>query len=554
MVRKLGLIAASIFFILAGTVARADVTAKFSDPNRRGNLIVEVADSGEMRFTDPRGDYFLFVDGHAYQVQAGPGGPTVVTSEALGFQAREEIRTGRVIYSSADDSKTPKVIRYIPEKPVSISGYQGTQYVVSGSTEAAYVLTDQLRLLPIGRALATYLRVVTEISAEPRDDLGNLFDLLATHGVLELWGQKLSSASFAPIDRSRFAIPATPLTLDDVKRIIAIEDHSATPDRPVRSPIVRAVFQGRQLLTLASDGRIEAWTDGGSTAHRFDTPGKVLDLCRRGDELFLVTQESQKTDTLIWSGTVGAWTLRLTLKNAADDRFLALDCSGNEPIALTANAIRMLKTNVSVRIRPDPVIGRAYLTTLQYGSYLYVGANAGEWGGGLRRFSLKDGTSNAIAGSDPKNLCGGLLNMACGPVTGIATDPSDPDCVLVATGLVHMMSSGSIVRVCGDKLSLAYAKPYTIDLGWQFDPKSPPQAGSVPFFSMGKGSGKVWAVGSDGLYTFSNELLPMFKAFPRPFRLPASGIDWTNSDFILISTMMNQVHSLSGSSIILVPR
>lgn len=554
MRKKLVCIVGSLISVFSNAVAHADVRATFADPDRRGNMIVEVADSGEMRFTDPQGGYFLIVDGHAFSVQAGPGGPTVTSAEALAFLAREDIRTGRVIFSTSGDEKASKANLYEPEALVNTAGYEGTRYIIAGTQRPALVLTEKPELRPLGRAMATYFRMLADMSAEPVPELGNLYELLETHGILEFWGQKLVSASFAPIDRSRFAIPATPLTLDNLKLDSSEGESVSASNRSDRAPVIRAIFRDHALLTLTSDGKIHAWADGSSNVSNFDVPGKVRDFCKQGNEIILVTGDSQSTGIKIWSGTEHAWTLRISLKNAAENGYLALDCSGAEPILLTTSSMRFLATNREVQIRPDPILGRAYLTTLQHGQYLYVGANAGEWGGGLRRFSLKDGSTKALDGSDPQELCGGLLNTACAPVTGIVIDPSNPNCVLVATGLVHLMSSGMVVRVCGESFSLAYAKPYTIELGWKFNPKDAPSSPSVPFFSMGAGSNKAWAIAGDGLYTFAGNPLPTFAPFPRPSRLSASGIDWTNKDFVLISTTMNQVHSLSGSSLILVPR
>jgi hypothetical protein len=104
-------------------------------------------------------------------------------------------------------------------------------------------------------------------------------------------------------------------------------------------------------------------------------------------------------------------------------------------------------------------IGPGYVVSQVQGGVLWLGLNAGEWGGGLRRITLADGVMGAPSDIDPKTLCGGALNPGCHPVTGLAPDPSHPDCVLAAVGLVHMMSHGGVVRVCGKDVSLAYAKP-----------------------------------------------------------------------------------------------
>src|SRR5262249_2430795 len=160
-----------------------------------------------------------------------------------------------------------------------------------------------------------------------------------------------------------------------------------------------------------------------------------------------------------------------------------------------------------------------------------------------------------VDNSDPKAPCSGTLNMDCSPVTGLAADPRNLDCILASTGLVHIMASGSVLRICRGKISTAYAKPYTLDPGWHFDPDHPPEADtSIPFYSIAGNTKGAWAVASDGIYHFAQDAVPDFTPFPRPYRFPASGVDWSHPDFVLVLTTMNQRLSLSGGSLILVPR
>src|SRR5258708_467418 len=97
------------------------------------------------------------------------------------------------------------------------------------------------------------------------------------------------------------------------------------------------------------------------------------------------------------------------------------------------------------------------------GSSVYIGFNTGEWGGGLQRVDLRSGTVTDIERRDTKELCAGPLNSNCDPVTGVIPDPQNKDCVLAAVGLVHMMSHGSILRVCGTSVSLVFEKVEMVD-------------------------------------------------------------------------------------------
>jgi len=123
--------------------------------------------------------------------------------------------------------------------------------------------------------------------------------------------------------------------------------------------------------------------------------------------------------------------------------------------------------------------------------------------------------------------------------TGLAPDPSHPDCMLAAVGLVHMMSHGGVVRICGKDVSLAYAKPYTLNPDWEWDGKLSDTETSVAFQSMAANAKdeKAFAVAGDGIYTFTQAPLPEFKAFSMR---QTGAVDWSHHDYVLIITHMNQ--------------
>jgi hypothetical protein len=222
---------------------------------------------------------------------------------------------------------------------------------------------------------------------------------------------------------------------------------------------------------------------------------------------------------------------------------------------LFSNSIQFPLSKKIIAISSKQESPGGFATTLQHNGYLYVGLNAGEWGGGLQRYPLTGGAAEAIDGSAPEELCGGILNTACDPVTGLAPDPKQPDCVLASIGLVHFLSRGSVARACAGKPTIAYAKPYTIETGWRFDPQKIEKSfSSVPFFSMSNAAKGTWAVGNDGIYAFGEDTIPVFKPFSAVYHLPSNGIDWSNPEFVLLMTNKNQRHSISGNSLILVPR
>jgi hypothetical protein len=336
----------------------------------------------------------------------------------------------------------------------------------------------------------------------------------------------------------------------------------ASPARPdsrgkERNPsVIRAIYHDRTLLILTADGRIRAWHEGAKVSVPVAAPKKTGSFCANGDRLYLVAVDDDGKRIIVWRGAPGAWSQVLQLAGGENDSFVALDCSGSDPVMLTASAIRFLNSGQKVAINQQQPRQPGYFTTLQHGGYLYVGANAGEWGGGLRRFPLVGGSEEIVDASDPATLCGGKLNRACHPVTGLAPDPVRPDCILATTGLIHMsLSHGSVLRICNTEITVAFTKPFKRALPRNDDPARPKGTESnIPFYSLGKGASGVWAVGSDGIYRFADDGLPAFTAFPQVFQMPASGIDWSHRDFVLVATDMNQRHSVSGRSLILMPR
>jgi hypothetical protein len=533
--------------------ARADLTARFGDPdNPRRIMNVEVSDTGEIRIQQGDDGYFLMLDDQSYFVSAGPGGPEVTTFEALGYLERERVRRGEVIYpNSAATSKQRRPVLFVPGESVTLAGRAGVRYGVPGTDRQGLVLTSDPTLRLLGKAFAAFIQAVPNVDEEEN----NLSELLADHGVLQFWDVQLTSVDMASIDPSRFALPSKPLT---VAELSASEGDTTEPveGAPKRQPsIIRGAYRAGTLVTLTEDGVLRAWPESAVEGAAIETPGKVTTMCANEGGIVLVTGQQGGKVVELWSGIPGQWQSFGNLQVSDKDPFLALDCGGAEPLAVTGRSLHFVRSGRKVAIDPMTLRPPGYLTTLQHGSYLYIGSNAGEWGGGLRRYPLTGGASEPIDDSDPEDLCGGKLNRECAPVTGLAGDPARPDCVLVSSGLVHMLSSGSVVRVCGRQIETAYAKPFTLNVGWRFDRANPPQSHlSVPFYSLGVGRGEVWAVASDGIYQFGRAPEPVFAPFTRARRFPAGGVDWSHPDFVLVATSMNQRHSLSGASLILVPR
>lgn len=544
--------------------ALADIRASYTRvDNDFHKLIVEVSDEGTIRVSRDSGelsDYFLFLEGETYQVTAGPGGPNVITLEAAAELARRNRQNVYTVGEASEGSEETGPMQYVPIEAATIAGHDGIRYNYQDAWDpisTQIVLSDDPALLPLGKALNVYEQATSRTSVFTNAQTDNVAELLSEHGVLAIWRYELTSVSFDPIDRARFVIPATALTLADLETAAPEAEPATSPEANIRQPfVIGAEYLHHTLYTLLSDGRLQAWPEGAEAGRDVDVPAPAFDFCAIGDDFFLVAVDPEDGNVHLWTRTSDIWSLATAPTINRSDPFVALDCSTAKPVMITNRMLGISNYRSSTDGEAALIYGWAGSHTyLQHGGFLYQGINVGEWGGGLHRYPLDGGAGKTISQVDPDELCGGILNPECHPVTGLVADPQNPDCIFATIGLVHFFSQGAVIRVCGDSISLAYEKHYTLDPDWQFDPEnSDSDYSSVAFYSLGGNGDRVWAVASDGIYEFGTDTTPEFTPFPRVFRMPESGIDWSHPEFVLVQTTMNQRFSVSGASLILVPR
>lgn len=541
------------------TPALADIRATYINKNNvHQTRTVETSDSGAMRVSNKSGivrGCFLFLDGQAYMVVAGPGGPIVTTIEAAAEQYKRYYAKSIVLGGNPDETVGARPIHYVHKGSTQIAGYDGLLFDFPDTYDPEYtqaVLSKNPALLPLGQAIAKYNLATDAISYWGGETTSNLGQLLSEHGVLSLYGYELKSISFEPLDQSRFVLPTTPLTLDDLEvETLGPDPLASTKENAAQSFVIAAQFYGNILYTLVSDGRLQAWQEGAESGEDVQVPGFVRDFCTHGDDFFLIVSEQANGLIRVWERRLGGWSI--VAEFTESEPFLKLDCTGSQPIVISGTEIRFLNENRTNAISSYGL--GAVSSTLQHNGFLYLGINAGEFGGGLHRFSITGGEGRSIGDSGQRENCEGILNASCHPVTDLMIDPTHPDCILATTGLVHFFSSGSVVRICGETIHFVYSKPYTLDPNWKFDPDRAVETyASVAFYSLGSVVGGTRAVGSDGIYRFSKQVEPDFTPFPHPFNFPKSGVDWSNPEFVLVLTTMNQRYSVSGASLILATR
>ena len=250
---------------------------------------------------------------------------------------------------------------------------------------------------------------------------------------------------------------------------------------------------------------------------------------------------------------VGHWHSFSQQSYAADERPLALAPIPGGAVVLGPKRLYIL------RVPSDPAVTRTlsnpidpsgqYVMAAAGAHALYVGVNRGEFGGGLLRIDLTTGSVEAIDRRDDHRLCSGPLNGACDPVTGLVPDPVKPSCVFASIGLAHMMWSGRVVRVCGERVETVFERPI-LPIGERIRRalssrarEFPPQ--TEPVFGITPAPGGFWAVTPRGLYRWSHGQVERH-SFPKLEEAHGLALSTTVPGLAVVSTDANAAYSLSG--------
>lgn len=306
---------------------------------------------------------------------------------------------------------------------------------------------------------------------------------------------------------------------------------------------LRGVAGALVSISLANDSRQVHFQQG------------VLDIKKLGHDLWVMRWPSPKAH----EGVLSVWKKDrfedLTRYSfSKKDEPIALVNSATGPVVLSVQSIRILPTDRQVwhQTKLKGKLRGGFQETAdspQSGDSVYVGFNTGEWGGGLQRVDLRTGLVSDIERRDTKELCGGPLNSNCDPVTGVIPDPRNKDCILASVGLVHMVSHGRILRVCGEDVSLVFEKTDTVD-GFNGDKWKMTEA----FFGLvATADGGFWAITSEALYRFAGDGTKKDE-YPLPDLRPVSGIYLSRElpGIVVVRTDANWAVSVSGYTPLLI--
>ena len=329
------------------------------------------------------------------------------------------------------------------------------------------------------------------------------------------------------------------------------------PVRPGQaSSLTRAIFAEGRLWLLSDAGQLFTIKEGEDVRVDEPLPEPVLDLCLRNGAPEIVTCKREGcTDWTLRRRVGGKWSVETTVSTGGDG-LVAMACGAQNFTLLTTRRLVTLGAGKPEVVRLAEAADRrmGMVTSIDVeGDQVFVGINAGEWGGGLQRIDRRTGKVTTVERNATGELCAGPLNGSCDPVNGIAAEPWRPKCVAAAVGLVHFYPHGRIVEVCGDKVTRIYFKAYGKGRP-HLSGKSDEPDQTVAFFGLARAGEFLWASGIDGIYRLGKGASVEITPLPKFKTIGGIGVSFDDPRIVLVVTTVNQRRSISGGVPMLVPR
>ncbi|WP_294239800.1 hypothetical protein [uncultured Sphingomonas sp.] len=233
---------------------------------------------------------------------------------------------------------------------------------------------------------------------------------------------------------------------------------------------------------------------------------------------------------------------------------LALTLGQQGPVVIGPKALYLsdAKGGFARRSLNEPIKPWGQFIALMVGrDTLYLGANRGEWGGGLLRISVSSGRVSPVERIDGTEICSGPLSGGCDPVTGLIHDPDHPSCVLASIGLSHMLEQGRVLRVCAQHVETVW-QAQILPLGMRIRRALSPHARrfspeTEPVFALLPAPGGFWAVTPRALYHANRGAV---ERHDFPDLHPVRGLMLSTSipGIIVAQTEANGRYALSGAT------
>jgi hypothetical protein len=542
---------------LAASPARAGLHAEYRNGSSVSDLLV--ADNGDMVGTFFDRHRLILRGGEAFVVERRLTGPVVYRLADLDAILRER----RALKTPAAAAAAPGLASIGMRR---VGDREGEAYAFPSSTaddaeRSAIVISRDPALAPLGPAMAHLL--AAEQSLAEREGMGGfegggddpMTKLVATGAPLRIGDLTLKSVERADPPAERFALPAPAETAAELRTRLdreAREAKEAEAHPSDRTMITRAVFAEGRLWLLTDTGKLSSIADGGDSMVEESPGGAAADICASQGRLLVLLGRGGKGNWTLRRRAGTAWPPVASLRGQGP-RLTALDCSGAGPLIVTGTSLVDLANPAVPRTvklsSPIALLGRAAAVHVTPEA-VYLGVNAGEWGGGLRRIDRRTGRIETVERAT--SSCGGPLNTDCDPVNGIADIPWRPNCIAVAIGLIHFESKGRLTSVCGSRIEQMYAAAHGGGSGEEEAQDG--DFGSVAFFGLAAVGNRLLAVGDDGLYRLGPAGKPDFQDWPRFKKVGGVLVSFALPDAILVVTEVNRRLSVSGGAPMLVVR
>jgi hypothetical protein len=224
---KLTICALALILVGFGSPALADMTADYVGPNQALTMKIEVAANGDMRGTTSNpNSYFITRAGHGYMVQASFKGPAVMRMEDISTVMAEQIKRlmPNLPPEAADQAPSFDLTK---GSIVSVRGRKGIAYYMgkaithSPSEQPVIVISTDPALTPLAVAMQHQFAMSIEAMGHmfgKSSPFAQMQAALKEGAPLVFTRMELESVNTDPIPPSEFALPADPLTLDEVRK------------------------------------------------------------------------------------------------------------------------------------------------------------------------------------------------------------------------------------------------------------------------------------------------------------------------------------------------
>ncbi|MEH6722413.1 MAG: hypothetical protein V7686_02690 [Qipengyuania sp.] len=237
--------AALVLVGVGSTPAHADIAGRYEtvdeDAVMKMEMTIEADEHGNVRTQMPRlGAYYLVTDGEFYQVAAGKDGPLVIRLADL-MTIQQEF--AEEFFADRPEAWERQTETFAPMDEQTVGDRVGTGYgiVNEDNPEPQYallVISDDAQLAPLGQALANSNEAMAD-SMSSWGAMGSVLRMMNDEMVavlrkgapLRMMSIELTDVSLDPIPPVRFALPAEPMTIEEIRARFS-PDVEAPPTLP----------------------------------------------------------------------------------------------------------------------------------------------------------------------------------------------------------------------------------------------------------------------------------------------------------------------------------